>query len=91
MVTGALTEFLFRRKQRAIAITMSALEKEVFPSLSSASQQKVRKIVLDQFNELHDAAVDLVRSMDNDTVQINEIYLDKINEIHSHLVQNGKG
>lgn len=86
-----LTDFLQRRKNRAIAIVMGVKERECDPDLSAMASQKLRKVVLDQFNDLYDACVDVLDSLDTGEVVLNENYLEKLNEIHSAIISGNGG
>lgn len=86
----ALRELLKRRRDRCIAIVLGVKERECDRDLSAMSSQKLRKVVLDQFNEMHDLVVDIMNSLDDGEVVLNEAYLVKLDEIHSAVMANGK-
>lgn len=86
----ALADLLKRRRDRAIAIILSIKERECDSYLPRETRIKLRKVVLDQLNEFYDVAVDIMLSLDpEETVHFNEVWLDKIDEIHRHIVSNG--
>lgn len=77
-------EFLRRRKDRACAIVLTVVDREV----DGEVKERIRKVVLDQINDLYNATIDVVRSLDTGTVVLNELYLQKLDEI-SGLIRNG--
>lgn len=87
----ALVELLERRRNRCIAIVLGVKERECDKDLSAHSSQKLRKVVLDQFNEMHDLVIDIMESLDTGEVVLNEAYLQKIDQIHEELCRNGNG
>ncbi len=77
-----LGDILAKRRDRAIAIVLGVKERECDRHLPPEARQKLRKVVLDQFNDLHDIAMDLVRSLDNGDVVVNEMYLERLDAIY---------
>jgi hypothetical protein len=76
--------FLGKRRDRAIATLLGFKERECDEFLPDDVSQKLRKEILDQINELCDIAFDLLGSAGGPGT--NQIYLDKIDEIHEMLV-----
>ena len=92
--TTILSDMLARRRDRAISIILGMKEKECDRHLPKDASQKMRKVVLDQVNDLVDFAMDLCNSLDNGEVVLNEDYLKKLDEIHVIMVngsRNGHG
>lgn len=85
----ALHDLLAKRRDRAIAIVLGIKERECDRDLSAAASTKLRKVVLDQFNEFHDLVADILGSLDSGEVVLNEDYLAKLNDIHT-VVMNGR-
>lgn len=61
------TELIRKRKDRAIAIVLGIKEREVDPLLgkdekSQRAKRMMRKVILDQFNDLADLACDVASS-----------------------------
>lgn len=86
-------ELLRRRKDRACAVILSFKEREIDPHLGdSDAGDRLRKLILDQLNDLYELSRDVVSSLEGDDVVFNEVYLRKLDEIHD-LVQsiNGHG
>lgn len=82
-----LVDILAKRRDRAIAIVLGVKERECDKFLPQPAQTKLRKVVLDQMNDLHEIALDLIRSLDsNSEAVINELWLQKIDEIHDAVV-----
>jgi hypothetical protein len=74
-------EILAKRRDRAIAIVLGVKEREADRHLPPEARQKLRKVVLDQFNDLHDLCIDLVRSLDTGQVALNEEYLHRLDDL----------
>jgi hypothetical protein len=81
----AVAEVLAKRRDRAIAICLGVKEREVDGYLPRPVQAKLRKVILDQFNEFYDLASDLLRSLDRDDIVLNEVYLDRIAALHDDV------
>lgn len=79
-------EFLRRRKDRACAIILSVVDRE----LDRNTKERVRKVVLDQINDFYNASLDVMQSMDSGTVVVNEVWLEKIDALYEAVV-NGNG
>lgn len=93
---AGLRELLDKRRNRSIAIILGVKERDVDPLLKKiaggdTASNKLRKVVLDQINELHELVLDLMDSLDNGDVHLNEDYLAKIDDLHDHIVGNGNG
>lgn len=86
---SVLKEMLSRRRDRAISIVLGMKERECDSYLPRDVQMRLRKIVLDQFNELADFSIDVCNSLDTGDVVLNENYLQKIDELHDVVVNNG--
>lgn len=82
-----LKEMLSRRRDRAIAIILQTKERDCDNFLPREAQFKLRKTVLDQFNEFADFAVDICNSLDTGEFVLNEEYLVKIDELHSGMTE----
>jgi hypothetical protein len=85
-----LNDIVARRRDRAIAVLLSMKEKEVDQYLPPEVKARLRKVILDQLNEFHSLVVDVMRSLDNGEVVLNELYLEKIDQVHEVVVgRNG--
>lgn len=85
MTDSAITDLIDRRRDRAIAAILGVKEREADPFLSPEASRKLRKVVLDQLNDLTSLFGDLVGALSStqaDGVVLNEFYLEKITEIH---------
>lgn len=80
-----LGDILAKRRDRAIAIVLGVKERECDRHLPPEARTKMRKVVLDQFNDFHDLSMDLIRSLDNGDVVFNEIYIEKLDQIYNTL------
>jgi hypothetical protein len=87
----AVADMLAKRRDRCIAIVLGVKEREIDEFLPPEARSKLRKVVLDQINDLHDACVEVMRSFDTGDSVINQLWLDKINEMHDVIVGNGNG
>lgn len=74
---NANKDFLGKRRDRAIATILSFKEKECDQYLPQEISFELRKVILDQINDVIDLAYDLI----NDDIIINEAFLDKLDEI----------
>lgn len=70
-------EFLGKRRDRAIAIILSYKERECDDYLPDYVSRELRKVVLDQINDICDLAMDLM----NDDIDFNEEFLNKLDEL----------
>lgn len=69
--------FLERRKNKAIAIILSLKERECDQYLPTEASEALRKVILDQLNDLAELAESL---LDSSTI-LNEEYVKKIDRI----------
>lgn len=81
-----LTTILAKRRDRAIAIMLGVKEREADSYLPPEVSARLRKVILDQVNELTDLMVDLAASFDTGTVVLNEHYLTKLDEVHRAVI-----
>lgn len=72
-------QFLGKRRDRAIATLLSFKEREVDPHLPEDVAIRLRKTILDQFNDVCDLAFDLLAA---DQV-LNEAFLDRLDGIET--------
>lgn len=82
-----LSDILAKRRDRAIAIILGVKERECDYHLPSTASSKLRKVVLDQLNDYHDLCADLIRSLDSDEVVLNEIFVERLDQISNQLTQ----
>jgi hypothetical protein len=88
-VSEVLTEILAKRRDRAIAIVLGVHDRDLKSYLPPEVSAKLRKVVLDQLNEFHDLCIDVLRSLDNGEVLLNDHYLALLAEVHEAVVGNG--
>lgn len=60
-------------------------EKEVDPHLPDDVQLKFRKLILDQFNELTNLSIDILNTIDQGNVVVNEMWLERMEQIREVL------
>ena len=84
MNNSALIDLLNKRRDRAIAIILRTKEHECDEYLPPEQAARLRKVVLDQINNLSDMVIDLMGSLeDNSGVILNEYYLQRLDEVHT--------
>lgn len=83
----AMADMLAKRRDRAIAVILGVKERECDPYLPAEASARLRKVVLDQLNDFYELTMDLARSFDQGDVVLNDAYLDKIDELHSGVVE----
>lgn len=81
-----LEDLLARRRDRAIAIILRTKEETCDAYLPDDVSARLRKVVLDQINSLTDVALDLISSLDTGETVLNELFIQKIDEIHAALI-----
>lgn len=87
-------DILRKRRDRAIAIVLNVKEREVDPLLSqegggATASRLLRKVILDQFNDFCDLALDVTSSGEATKFEFNPaVWQRKINDIHK-AVTNG--
>ena len=70
-------EFLGKRRDRAIAIILSYKERECDDYLPDYVSRELRKVVLDQINDIVELAFDMI----NYDIVLNDEFLDKLDEL----------
>ncbi len=87
-----VSDIVARRKDRAIAVLLGIKEREVDQYLPKEVQVRLRKAILDQLNDYTTLVLDVLRSLNTDsTVVLNELWLQKLDEIHHAVTTNGHG
>ncbi len=87
----ALMQMLEKRRDRSISIVLGTKERECDRYLPKDAQQKLRKVILDQVNDLVGFAIDVCDSLDTGGVVLNEIYLAKLDELHDAVMRSQSG
>ena len=80
-----IENLLEKRRDRAIAIILSVKEEECDAYLPEAAGRSIRKVVLDQINDYHELAANLLSIVGAGGV-VNQAYLDKIDAIYNEVV-----
>jgi hypothetical protein len=75
-----VTLLLRKRRDRAIAIVLGLKEREVDQYLPPQVSTRLRKVVLDQLNELYDCCLDMMGASEGTWI-VNELYQQKLNEV----------
>jgi hypothetical protein len=81
----AVVSLLAKRRDKAIAVILSTKELHCDEFLPDSESSVLRKVVLDQINDYYDLCFDIIKSLDNDSVVLNNDYLDKIDEIYNKV------
>lgn len=81
-----MRQLLKRRRDRSIYAVMSVFEETAAVDRGSDAHEAVRRVVMNQFNVFHDLVVDLMESMTGEEPVFNEVWLDKLDEIHAAVV-----
>lgn len=88
-------DILRKRRDRAIAIVLNVKEREVDPLLDQEgggayASRALRKVILDQFNDFCDLALDVTNSGEASQFEFNpEVWIRKLNDIHTAVTRNG--
>lgn len=83
-----IQDLIAKRRDRSISIVLGVKEREADRYLPDDVSRKLRKVVLDQFNDLCDLLSDIARSLDSGDVVLNEHYLEKLDAIHEVIVNS---
>lgn len=82
-MNNSLIELLARRRDRAIATILNVKERECDEHLPAHARAALRKVVLDTVNDFYDVCIDVAKSLDNDSVVVNQAYIErKLDEIY---------
>lgn len=80
--------FVANRGRRCSATILSWMEKNIYEYLPKESQERVRRTVLDNVNDLSDVAIDIVKS---DVGAINDFWVEGLESIHNELRRIQRG
>lgn len=83
---ASVRELLKKRRDRAIYAVMSVVEEQGLGGRGSDAHEAIRRVVMNQFNVLHDLVVDVMESMTGEEPVFNEVWLEKLDEIHAAVV-----
>lgn len=85
-----LNDVIARRRDRAIAALLGVKEREADQYLPPEVSRALRKAILDQVNDFHTFVTDVMRSLDTGEVVLNDLYMEKIDQLHEVVVgRNG--
>ncbi len=76
MTPEALEDIAARRRDRCLAAIL-AVRDEVDPHLPDQLGRKLRKVILDQVNDLTETLVDLLKTVADDRIVVNEYWLER--------------
>jgi hypothetical protein len=86
----AVKRILAKRRDRMIATILGTKEDLFDDQISREDSEEFRKVVLDQINDFFDLVIDMLKASHPDGIVVNEVWLDKIAEIHEAVV-SGSG
>lgn len=87
---GKMKELLRRRKDRACATILGFKDEVCDEYLPKDISRELRNVILDQINDLYDFTLDVAQA-DTDGVVVNDVYLDRLEEIKRILVMSPDG
>ena len=79
-------KILAKRRDRLIATILGAKEDFCDDFIPDDSAVEFRKVILDEINDYYDLCSDLLKSIQPETVVLNQYYADKLDEIYDRLV-----
>lgn len=85
MTQSVVNDILARRRDRTIAALLGVKEREADPFISLEARGALRKAILDGINEYHGFVIDILKSLDSGEVIINELYLQKLDDLHREI------
>lgn len=77
--------FLAKRTKKSIAILMSYKERQCDQYLPKEISQELRKVILDEMNDLANVASDLI----SEDIIWNEEFYEKFDQIHKAVIDKG--
>lgn len=83
---ASVRQILKRRRDRSIYAVMSVAEEQCGLGKGTEAHEAVRRVVMNQFNVFHDLVVDVMESMVGEGPVLNEVWLEKLEEIHQAVV-----
>lgn len=77
-----VNDLLAKKRNRAIAIILSTKERECDEYLPDSASYKMRKVILDQINELFEYTTDIIDALTSgQEIAVNEYYMEKLAEL----------
>lgn len=80
-------ELIDKRCRRSIAVVLGVKEREVDRYLPPEVQVKLRKVLIDTFNDFSNVVWDVVESFEGTQVLVNDIWIEKLEEIYAAVVE----
>ena len=88
-MSDPMRDLLARRKDRTIATILGVKERECDRYLPPEASKAIRKVVMDQVNDLYDVCLDVMRSIDGDEFVLNQEYIERqLNQILEVLIED---
>jgi hypothetical protein len=78
----SLRDLVSRRRNRAIATILRVKEDLCDYHLPINASNALRKVVLDEINDLCDLVLDVFETIDDHTTIMNDLWLKKLDDIH---------
>lgn len=79
-------EMLQRRASRAIRAILEEKERALDDLIEEADSEALRRVVLNEVNDLVSLAKVLVASVADDSRELNALFMEKLEEIHQSVV-----
>lgn len=79
-----MKELVEKRCRRSIAIVLTAKEREADPYLDAGAQARLRKVIMDQFNDFAAMAIDVIESLESGSIP-NELWFEKMEILQNDL------
>jgi len=86
MGSNTYRDLLSRRKDRIIAVILGFKDAEVDEYLPMDVSRGLRSAILDGINEYHDLVMDILKSMENESLVINEDFISRLEDLHERVM-----
>lgn len=81
----SMKDLMERRMKRAARTILTVKEIECDRYLPDEASRRLRTVVLDQLNDYRELCMDLLNTLDNGAVIVNENWLEKLDEIYDYI------
>jgi hypothetical protein len=92
-MSQGIKELLEKRRDRCIAKVLAAKDDIEYGmksgNLGHQDIQYLRKVILDEFNDFCNMAMDIIDSIDDESVVLNQDYLERIDKIYEAVGRGG--
>ncbi len=84
-----IEDILARRRDRTLSYLLGYKENEIDKHLPAEVRASFRRCIVKAIHEYHDLVIDVLSSVDQGQTVVNELYLDKLEDIRQLIVSNG--